>query len=540
MVNAKDIIKRNNELTSLNGNWATYFQDIADYCLPRKANINTVRAKGEKLKFNFLYDSTAIRALKVMAAGFHSNLTNPSSKWFGLKTRDDKLMDYRINQIWFNEVTDIMLSVLNSSNFDTTMQEFYMDAGAFGTGGILTLEDLKNKVRFSTAPIGKVNLEEDAEGRVIGVYLNFKLTADQAFRKWGEKAGKCVIDTYKDKPQTEFNFLHCVRPRKDRDVEKEDVLNMEYESVWVNVKEEHIMQESGFFENPFAFGRFYKDPTEVFGFSPAMDVLADIKLVNAMQKTVLRAAMKQADPPMQAPSKGYMLPLNFNPAAMNYRDAKTSADALQPIGVGGGNIPITLEMIQAIQQNIEKGFFVPTFRALSDISKQMTVPEVQRRIAESMVELGPVVGRFTHELLDPVLVRVFNILYRNGYLPEPPTMLQGQDLDVVYLSPLAKAQRESDMDSISSFLNITAAIAQVKPGVLDKFDEDKTIDIIAQLKGINPLIVRDQKEVDEMREARAKAQAAQAQLMAGEQMAGIYKTGAEADAVTKNANQSKQ
>lgn len=535
MTDVKEIIKRNKTLTSLNANWIEYFQDLADYCLPRKAYMNTVHTKGDKLKFNFLYDSTAIRALKIMAAGFNANLTNPSAKWFGLQTRDLRYMKFKDAQLWFKDVEDIMFSTFNNSNLDITLQEFYMDAGCFGTGGILTLEDPKNRVRFSLAPIGKVNLEEDAEGRIVGVYVNFKLEAEQAYRKWGEEAGQSVIDNYKDKPTTELEFIHYVGERFDRDITKEDVKNMPWMSVWINVKDEKIIQEGGFFENPYAFGRFYKDPIEVFGFSPAMDVLADIKLVNAMQKTILRAAMKQADPPMQAPSKGYMLPLNFNPSAMNYRDPKITADSLQPIAVGGGNIAISLEMIQKVQDNIEKGFFVNVFRAISDITKQMNNPEVERIIAESMVQLGSVVGRFTHEVLDPIILRTFNILYRNGYLPEPPQILQGQDLDVVYLSPLAKVQRESEMVSLTSFLNTTAGIAAVKPGVLDKIDEDKTIDIIARIKGVSPEIIRSQKEVEDMRMKRAEAQAAQAKLMAGQQMADMVKTGAEAQKTMQGA-----
>jgi hypothetical protein len=310
---------------------------------------------------------------------------------------------------------------------------------------------------------------------------------------------------------------------------------MPYASTWINVDEDLEIDESGFFENPYAFGRFYKDPTEVFGFSPAMDVLADVKLLNAQQKTMLRAAMKQADPPMQAPSKGYMLPLNFNPAAMNYRDPKLASDALSPINVGAGNLPITLEIIQMEQKSIEKGMFVHVFRAISDITKQMNNPEVQRIIAESMVELGPVVGRFTQEVLSPTILRVFNILYRGGYLPDPPQMLQGQDLDVVYLSPLARVQRESEMNSLIVFLNTVSAVAAIKPGVLDKIEEDKLVDVIAKIKGITPEIMRDQAEVDDIRQKRAAAQAAQAQLAAGQQIADVVKTGSEADSIMKQA-----
>jgi len=538
MVDVKDLIRRNNELTGLNAAWRDYFDDIAAFCFPRKAYMNTLRNRGDRLKFNFLYDSTAIRALKTMASGFHSNLTNPSSKWFALETGDQQYMEIREVQTWFRKVDEKIFSTLNNSNFDPVMQEFYMDVGGFGTGGILTLDDPQSIVRFSLAPIGKVNLEEDAQGRICRVYVSFKLSAWAAYRRWGEAAGSKIVECHIDKPGQEFDFLHCVYPREERDAAQDNSSNMPYASVWINVAEAVKIIESGFFENPYAFGRFYKDPTDVMGYSPAMDVLADIKLLNAQQKTMLRAAMKQADPPMQAPSKGYMLPLNFNPAAMNYRDPKTNADALAPIDVGRGNLPITLEIIQMEQKSIEKGFFVHVFRAISDITKQMNNPEVQRIIAESMVELGPVVGRITQETLSPLILRVFSILYRGGHLPEPPSVLAGQNTsnwNVVYLSPLARVQRESEMTSINSFLNTIGAVAAIKPQVLDLIDEDKTIAIIAKIKGVDPEMLRSQEDVDAMRQQRNAAVAAQAQLTAGQQIADVVNTGAQADATMKQA-----
>ena len=526
--NVQDILLRDKFLSGQNDDWRSYFQDLADFCLPRKAWITTVKTKGERLKFNFLYDSTAIRSAKIMAAGFHHNLTNPSSKWFAQVTRDPKLMKDREVQLYFHEVEEIIFSVLAGSNFDTTFQEFYMDAGVFGTGTVLTLDDPRDKVRFTIVPVEQLNFEEDAYGRICAAYRNFKLTAMQAFMLWGQDCGKAVLDAYKDRPFTDFDFLHYVGPRKRRDVTKSDNLSLEFESVWIQKKENHLIGESGFYEFPYAVGRFWKDANDVFGFSPAMDVLADIKLVNAQQRTLLRAAMKQADPPMQAPSKGYMLPLNFNPAAMNYRSPDVDPNSLQPIPVGAGNLPITIEIIKMVQDNIEQGFFVPLFRAISDQNKQMTIPEVQRRISENMVLLGPVVGRFMNELIGPTLTRVFNILYRNGDLPDPPAQLQGKEFDFINLGALAMAQRQSEVNTIGGYLQSLGQIAQYKPGVLDKVNEDKTAEILAKVTGVNPEILHSDKEVKTMRDQRAQAAAAQMQLEALHKGAAIAETAGKA------------
>lgn len=532
------IVSNNKALTGQNGDWKSYFQDLADFILPRKAWITTVKTKGERLQFNYLYDSTAIRSARTAAAGFHSNLTNPSSKWFGLETKNKDLMKSHAIKKFFFDSRDAVLGALNSSNFDTSMQEAYMDGLVFGTLNILSQADTKKKVRFTTIPIEQCNYEEDAYGNICAIYRNFKLTPMEAYMLWGVKAGTSVMEIMGEyernnetsKAFTDMDFLHYVGPRERRDFTKGDSKNMPYESVWIAQKGKdgpELIEESGFEELPFHVGRFYKDTNDVFGFSPAMDCLADIKLINAAKRTTLRRAMKEADPPISSPYKGYMAPLNFNPAAVNYRDPKHANDKIEPL-VWNSNFQITKEFMEEVKNNIMDGFYVNLFRSLSEITKQMTVPEVQHRIAEAMTELGPVVGRLTHEVHSPLILRTFFILYRNGELPPVPEELFGADFDPVYLSPLAKAQREYEMNSIDNFLARVGTIAQAKPGVLDKIDEDKTIDIMAEIAGTNPDILRSDDVVKKIRDDRAKMQQMANQLQVAGQVAGIAKDGGQA------------
>lgn len=513
MLDKKQIEKlcqRNQDLEDGMSNWRSTFQELAAYILPRKAYITRERTRGQKTDMSKLYDSTAIRALKIMAAGFMSNLTNPSSKWFTLRTRNLEIMKEKDAQIWFKEVEDIIFGTLGSSNFDTTLQEFYLNAGCFGTGAVLTLEDTRDKVRFTEIPIEQLALEEDAYGRVNAVHRSFPLTAQQAFDLWGKQAGEAVTKTIEKKTNDQLKFLHYVGPRAERDPGKADSVNMPYKSVWIEKSKKHLIGEGGYISNPYAVGRFYKDTAEVFGFSPAMDVLPDTKLVNAMMKTLLRSAMKQADPPLIAPRRGFIAPLNANPGRINYRDEKTPNDAIQPFPTGS-NANLTLEIIQNTQQNIEKAFFVPLFQAISNITKQMTIPEVQRRISENMVLLGPVVGRFTQEMLDPIIMRVFEILYAAGEIPIPPANVQGQDMDIVYISALARAQRESEIFSLQAFMQDVGMVATAIPNVLDKLNGDEAVDQIAKIRGITPEIIKSDSEVEAMREARAEMMAQQAQ-----------------------------
>jgi len=510
-------------------NWRSYWQDLAEFCLPRKAFVTRPRTRGERYNFRRVFDTTAIRSLRIMAAGFHSNLTNPSSKWFNLQTRDIGYMDDKSVKEWFKEVEDIMFTTFNTTNFDTTMHEFYSNAGAFGTGVVFIQEDEENDITFTLLAPESVILEEDTAERIKRIWVTFKYTAQQAHDLWGDNAGKVVATAMKNgKEETEMDFVLRVTPRAEREEGKEDSENMPFESVWIEASECHVIGEGGFQEFPFAVGRFYKENNEVQGYSPAMDVLADIFLASSSKRTIIRGAMKATDPALQAPSRGYMLPLNLNPGAMNYRSPKTNADALQAIE-SSGRVDIGMDFLESIKSDIEKGFFVPLFQAFNQLDKHtMTVPEVMRRIAENMVLLGPVVGRFTQEMLDVLVLRSFAIMNRLGKLPEAPDIIQGQELDVVYVSPLAKAQRLSEIQDVEAFLANIAGIAQFKPDVLDLIDSDKVGRDIANIRRINPEYIKSDKDVNDERTRRAEAQMAQMKADQLQQGAETLKTGAAA------------
>ncbi len=530
----EEIIKRVGMLESSRANWANYWQDLANFCLPRKAFVTHKRTSGEKLDFHRIFDSVAIRALQTMAAGFASHLTNPSSKWFRLSTRNREFMKSKENRLWFKKAEDEIFSTLNTANFEPTIQEFYMDAGCFGTGAIFTQRDFKDRVRFTSLPISEVFIEEDSAGRVTRLYRQFEYTAQQAWDLWGKNAGEDITKAIEEGKNFEkkFKFIHAVFPRDKRQEGKKDSLNMPIASMWIEVSKQKIVQEGGFEEFPYAVGRFNKETGDPWGFSPAMNVLSDIKMINAEKRTVIRAAMKIVDPPFHIPSRGFILPLNLNPAGANYRNPKLANDSYQSIKTDG-NIPIGFEMIRDVAADIEKGFFVPLFRVFSDITKQMTIPEVQRRISENMVLLGPVVGRFTQEVLDPIILRVFNILFKDGFLPPPPEAIQGQELDILYVSQLALAQRAQEVNSIESFLVDVSEIARVIPSVIDKIDGDKVVDIISQVKNINPDIMRGDDDIEAIRTARAEQEAQLAQAGALQQGAETAKIVSEADKNTR-------
>lgn len=524
----KQIVLRNTYLQGQRGDWLSYWQDVANFCLPRKAWITTIKIYGEQLKFNYLYDSRAILALKESAAGFHSNLTNPASKWFDFRTLDDKYMQSGENQRYFRECSQIQYGVLNEANFNETMPEYYTDNLCFGSACVATEEDHKTHVRYTSIPVEQINIELDDRQELSALFRNFKFTADQCVIKFKGNISPEMKDCIKDgKGYQKFDVIHYVGPRHIRDVSKQDNVNMPYRSVWIACKEEYVLCEGGFTSNPYEFSRFWVHSMDVFGYSPAMDVLASIKLANAQKRTLIRRAMKDADQATAMPSRFFLGRFSQNPAAMNYYDkTKFSKEDFFTIPTGG-NTELSVQMMEMEQQLIDRGFFLNLFQALTNVTKDMNVPETQKRISESLGLIGPVVGRMTKGIAN-IQLRTFEILDRRRLFPVPPKELQDQDMKVIFLSPLAKSQRASELQGLASWLQLIGGMQKMIPDIIDNVDGDKIADGSADLYNVDPIYVREKNKVDEIRKKTAQVKQQQMQLQQAQQVADTAHTGAQA------------
>ena len=165
-----------------------------------------------------------------------------------------------------------------------------------------------------------------------------------------------------------------------------------------------------------------------------------------------------------------------------------------------------------VRGRIKEAFYTDLFLMLSNIDKSgMTATEVAERHEEKLLMLGPVIERLDNEGLNPLVDNAFDELNRAGALPPPPQELHGQDLQVVYTSVLAQAQRAVATNGIDRFVGNLGQIATFAPGVLDKFNSDEWADAYSDMLGVAPELIRGGPDVAIIRQQRAQAQQAQAQ-----------------------------
>ena len=494
----ESLIRRGAELKSQRSSWEAHWQDVIDYVIPRKGSLGGFNTPGAK-RTDKVFDGTAMHALDLLASGLHGLLTNPATAWFALRLRDRRLMEAPGVRFWLEEVEQAILAELALSNFDTAVHEFYLDAASIATAVLYVEEGDDAPLTFSTRAVGEVCIAENRDGNVDTVFREFTWTTRQCLQTWGEK---CSPRLAAGRPDQGHAVLHAVFPRLERDRSKEDARNMPYASVYLEVEERHLLEEGGYQEFPFMAARWSKVSGEVYGRGPAMSVLPDIKMLNRMAQTIIRGAQKAVDPPLMLPDDGYLGPVKTTPSGINYY--RSGAQEIRSLPTGQG-LPFGLELMRDIQARIRSAFYVDQLQLRE--GPQMTATEVLRRTEEKLRIMGPILGRLKSEFLQPLIARVYGLLARAGKLPPPPPDLVGAEYDVQYISPIAKAQRQSEAGGALRTLEAVTPLARTEPRVLDNFDFDRWARGLAELYGTPQSWLREEDQVKKLRAERDRAAA---------------------------------
>ncbi len=512
----KSLISRFEKLEGQRQNWETHWQEVADYMQPRKADVTKQRARGDK-RMEQVFDSSPIQAVELLAASLHGMLTNPSTPWFTLRFKDEEIDNEDEAKLWLESSTDAMYTAFNRSNFQQEIFELYHDLITFGTAAMFIEEDNDDIIKFSTRHINEVFIAENDKGRIDTIYRKFKISARAAIQKFGESVSADVQTKAKKDPYEEIEILHAVYPRADFNPNKKDKANMPFESVYIEFKNGNELSVSGFREFPFVVPRYLKASNEIYGRSPAMTALPDVKMLNEMSKTTIKAAQKQVDPPLLVPDDGFLLPVRTVPGGLNFYRSGTR-DRIEPLNIGANN-PLGLNMEEQRRDSIRAVFYVN--QLMMQQGPQMTATEVIQRNEEKMRLLGPVLGRLQSELLKPLIDRVFAILLRNNMLPPAPEFLSGRDIEIEYVSPLAKAQKSTELQSIIRTVEILGSLANVAP-VFDYINFDNLVKHLADIVGVPQKILKSQSEVNAERQ---QAQQQQQEMQQMQQLQQVAKAG---------------
>jgi hypothetical protein len=517
-----DSLREFAEMQSWRSATAEQCEEIAALLIPAHRNtffFGTANWPGMK-KTDRQVDSNGQLALDKFSAICDSLLTPRNMFWHGLSF-PKQLMKNRKVRLWTEQAQHAMFKAryTDTANFASQNQMIFQGLGAYGTSGMFVdkLHSLEGKrgLRYKAIPLGELYIRENHQGRVDGFVRWFRLTADQAKKQFPESFPPQLQAALDQRSQTKFDFIHRVVPRYDWDPKSLAAKKMPYASYYICLTSHTLLSEGGYRTFPLPITRYTQAPGEVYGRSPAMQVLPSLKTLNAEKRVFLKQGHRASDPVLLTADDG-LFDLSLRPGAMN--KGGMSPDGKPLVGIlPSGQIQITEKMMDMEVAIIKDAFLVLLFQIMTE-TPQMTATEVIERTNEKGILLAPTSGRQQSEYLGPLIERELDLMVQLRLLPPPPQELieAKAEYEVEYTSPISRAMKAQEasgfirtVESVKELVNITG-----DPSLLDPFNFDKAIPAIAEIQAVPESWMATAQEIMAKRQNRAKAQQAQQQIQA--------------------------
>ena len=516
--------KRLGQLDYELGHYRDHWKELVDNISPRSARfLADDRSKQGTIRNSKIYDNTATIALRTLASGLMSGVTSPTRPWFQLRTPDPDLNEFKSAKEWLDLSRKRVAEAFLQSNLYSVLPSTYSDLGGIGTAAFAVedgeADDLDDVIRCVQFPVGSYRLGTDYTGEVNACYREYQMQASQIVEQFGEEnCSAAVRQAWKSGNANWFTIVHAIEPNERWNDQLHNSKFKEYLSVYYEKgDEEHrFLRESGFDEFPIMAPRWQTVGEDVYGISPGMEALGDIKGLQVMQKRKLQAIEKMVSPPMVAPVALRNQRASLLPGDVTYADVASGGQKFEPAYMVNVNLNYLMQEIQETQRRVRETFYSDLFMMIAnDQRSNITAFEIAARQEEKLLALGPVYLKLNDELLDPLIDRTFNIMLRKGMLPPPPPELQGVKLNVEYVSVMAQAMKAIGVSNIERVMTFVGNMGQAFPSVLDTIDADTAVEEYADMVGVPPKMVNDKDTRKAIRDAKAKQdQAAQAMAMA--------------------------
>lgn len=507
------IMNRWGVLRNERSSWFAHWNEITNYLLPRNGRyFLTDRNRGQR-RHNAIYDDTGSMALNTLAAGMMSGMTSPARPWLAFAVENKQLMESPTVKAWLQQVTDIVLGIFRKGNVYNVLHQLYTELGAFGTCGAIMLDDFQDVMRLYPLTAGEYCIATNWRGEVDTLYREFQKTVAETVTEFGrENCSSGLLQQFdRGDLDTWVTILQAIEPRNVRDPTKLDAQNMAWKSVYWEIggREDKPLRESGYDRFPALVARWNLAGGDIYGNSPGMMVLGDVKQLQQEQLRKSQAIDYMTKPPLGMPTSMKNREVDGMPGGITFFD-QPGATGTRNLFQVQLNLDHLLADIQQVQTRINQGMFADLFLMVSgSTNPNMTATEVAARQEEKMLMLGPVLERMDNELLNPLVSGTYNRALRAGLLPPAPPELHGHPLQVEYISVLAQAQRAIGTNSVDRFVaQMVQMIAPVKPEVLDNFNADEWAASYSSMLNVDPSMLNDPQLVALGRKQRADAQAA--------------------------------
>lgn len=502
-------------------------QDLADYFAPNAVrfiarNINKPHAKSKKI-----LDSTTFIAVRNFASGMMTGATSPTRRWFktGIMNRDNKKnkMSYAA-KLWCSNQAELSRKILYASNFYQLLPEVYEQLGVFLFSCMAMEKDYDNVANFKVLPIGSYYYSKDGRGVVDTVCRNYMESAKNLVERYGlENCSDAVQQVYKARPNDMFEIVHFVEPNREYKEGSPISAQKKFISVTYEVGNgtTSFLKKAGFDKFPYVVFEASCNGEDAYPSKGCgIYALPDAKQLMSMIKELGKAVKKMVSPAYQGSASLKNKRLSDNPGFFN-EDGDNGA-GIRPIHEVNPQVLELKNIIAELRENIKSIFYNDLFAMILNTAERgRTATEVNELKEEKLVLLSPLLEQI-HTALKQILDWLFYTEMEAGILPEVPQELEGEEIEIEFISTLAQAMKAQNISSMERFITFTANMAQaVDPVLIKKIKGEKMIDDYADFANIDPNQIAPNEELEALRQQQAEKQAQaeqMQQLQAGSEM----------------------
>lgn len=538
---AKQLISTLAQLEADKGTYNAHCQEIARYVIPRMETFFRENIVAGEKRTQYQFDSTAPLALDRFGSIVNSLVTPRGQYWHGLEPMDEELHNDHEAMLWYENVRKYLfkLRYSNLSNFSSQISECYASMGAFGTGVLIVEERVGQWARYKSSHIKEHHFMENADGVIDTNYRKYTLTAKQAVEKFGQdNVAPTIVNALDKEPNKRFPFLHAVMPNMERKVGRMDAAGMAYSSYHVDLTSNELCAAVGGFRKfPFIIMRYITSTDEIYGRSPAMTALPEIKMLNQMRKTDIKSRHLAVSAPVLAANESAVTKFSLKPDAINYGTLDMNGQPLVRPWQTGNSLQASEVGIQDSRKVINDIFLVNLFQILIE-TPEMTATEVLQRQQEKADLLSPISGNLESETLSRLIDREIDMMAhaglfdRDGPLPMPDSVRERQgEYSVSYTSPMARMRLAGEAAGAERTVQSLIPAAQINPSVLDGIDWDAYAQIMKRANGAPESMFKPMEQVMAERQSKAQQQQMAMAAQAAPQVAGAIKDIAQAEAM---------
>lgn len=451
------LLQRFHKAKARRGHWEGLWKDAYEFALPQRNSFDTSSSGSSKM--DRLFDATALDAVERLAASLLGNLTPPWTQWFGFKPGPDLSPEEAEALAPVLEKTAKTIQAhFDRSNFVVEMHQCYLDLVVGGTAA-LYLEEAEpgsfSAFKFSAVPLSQVVLEEGVSGFLNGSYRILKMPLEHIKNRYplatlppqlaeaGSRDGQLLLDVLESVLPNErgtFDFNACL-------LEGDQPL---------------LLQSGHFVNSPVIAFRWLKSPGEIYGRSPVMKALPDIKTANKVVELILKNASIAVTGIWQADDDGVLNPANIQLKPGSIIPKAVGSKGLTPLDMPG-RFDISQLVLEDLRGRIRNALLADRLGPVT--GPRMTATEVLERSSEMALLLGATYGRLQAELLTPLVKRAFAILRRRGEVPD--INLDGRLVELDYRAPLARAQGQRNVQNTMFWINSVLGMGAEAASAID-------------------------------------------------------------------------